>query len=61
MNDKNDILMPNLPGEIGSKVQKMVSLIPSSEKQVCIVGSRDIEMQVNSLISGILHTGMLED
>lgn len=61
MNDKNDILMPNLPGEIGSKVQKMVSLIPSSEKQVCIVGSRDIEMQVNSLFSGILHTGMLED
>ena len=61
MSDKNDILIPDLPGEIGSKVQEMVDLIPSSEKQVCIACSRDIEAEVCSLFSGMLHSGMFED
>ncbi|MBS7197857.1 MAG: hypothetical protein KH111_06980 [Bacteroidales bacterium] len=61
MNDKNDILIPDLPGEIGSKVQEMVGLIPSSEEQVCVVASRDIETQVSSLFAEILHAGILKD
>ena len=53
MSDKNDILIPDLPGEIGSKVQEMVDLIPSSEKQVCIACSRDIEAEVCSLFRDV--------
>lgn len=61
MNDKTNILIPDFPGEINTKVQEMFNLIPTSEKQVCIVSNRDIEAQVNSLFPEITHSEKFKD
>jgi|GEM_PF-3305783 hypothetical protein len=61
MNDKNEILTQNLPGDIAPKIQEMFDLIPTSGKQVCVVSHQANEAEARALFSEITRSAKLRE